>query len=312
MTRPAQSAGTGVVFDIQRFSVHDGKGIRTTVFLKGCPLRCRWCQNPEGLEEFLRPLWLSGPCINCGACRETTASIDSVEAAAALYALPPQKADEVMGACPAKALILNGRNMTADEVMAEVEKDRVFYSRAGGCTLSGGEPLAQEGFALVLLEKCRKAGIHTTVETSLFARADIVDAAAELADELFTDCKILDEKKHLEAAGQSNGIILQNLERLLLGKRAGKLMIRIPLIPGFTADHENISAIAGFIHARNAAVPVELLNYNPLAESKYPYGDLQWPEPWFKRGGIKPYSKEQMEGFRAAVREKGVPCIESA
>jgi len=312
MTDPGKNAPTGIVFDIRRFSVHDGSGIRTTVFLKGCPLRCRWCQNPEGIDEFLKPYWLSGPCVNCGTCYKTTAMTGPKESTEFLHTLAPRKANEIIGSCPVKALIWNGKSMTADDVMAEVEKDRVFYTHKGGCTLSGGEPLAQGDFALILLEKCRKAGIHSAMETSLFAQTDLVDAAAELTDELFTDCKMLDEKKHIETTGQSNGIILQNLERLLLGRHAGKLIIRIPLIPGFTTDYENISAIADFIHTRNAVVPIELLNYNPLAESKYPHGDLRWPEPRFQRGEIKPYSKEQMEGFRAIVRKRGVPCIESA
>ena len=310
MTDTGKSDKTGLVFDIQRFSVHDGPGIRTTVFLKSCPLRCRWCQNPEGLEAFLKPIWLSGACINCGNCYRTTSTDNAQEAVALLHTLTPQKKNEVMDACPPKAIVWNGRNMTVGEVIAEVEKDRVFYTYSGGCTLSGGEPLAQADFALSLLEECRKAGIHSGIETSLFAPADLVDTASELADQIFADCKIFDNKKHLEGTGQSNEIILQNLERLLMGRHAAKLIVRVPLIPGFTADTENITAIADFICARNSAVPCELLNYNPLAESKYSCGDLRWPEPWFRRGDLNPYGVEQMERFRAIVRERGLQCIE--
>jgi len=297
---------SGLVFDIRRFSVHDGSGIRTTVFLKGCPLRCRWCQNPEGVEDFLKPVWLSGACIGCGKCYKAIAARDPKEAVTMLNTMPPQKANEVMDRCPAKALVWNGRLMSVDEVMAEVIKDKVFFTHGGGVTLSGGEPLVQEEFALALLAKMREAGIHTAIETSLYAKPDIVEKAAELSDGIFADCKIVDQKKHSEATGRGNETILANLDRLLTGKHTGKVIVRVPLIPGFTGDIENISAVADFVYARNPAVPLELLNYNPLAASKYPYGDLEGRE----LENCKVYSPDKIEKFKAVVRERGVKCIE--
>ena len=305
---------TGCVFDIRRFSIHDGRGIRTTVFLKGCPLRCRWCQNPEGMEDFLKPVWLSKACIGCGKCYKTLAARNAEEAAVSLQSLEVQKVNDIMDSCPAKAFVWNGKTLTVDDVFAEILKDKVFFAHNGGCTLSGGEPLAQGDFALALLEKLQEAGIHTAIETSLYAQPELVDKAAEKSDQIFADCKIFDPKKHFEATGKSSEIILRNLERLLLGKHADndngahKVIVRIPLIPGFTAEKENITAIADFIQARNPAVPVELLNYNPLAASKYPYGDFLGKEIEL----CKPYSGEQMENFRAMVKKRGLICIESA
>ena len=300
-------APKGCIFDIRRFSVHDGSGIRTVVFFKGCPLRCRWCQNPEGLEDFLKPVWLSGACINCGKCYKTTCAGDAKEAVLILQTLESQKINEVMDTCPAKALVWNGKKMNVDEVFFELEKDKVFFAHNGGCTLSGGEPLAQGEFAIALLERIQQEGIHTALETSLFAPPELADKAIERCDQIFADCKTIDPARHAEAIGSNNEIILTNLDRLLTGKHAYKTIVRIPLIPDFTGDSENIIAIADFIHARNPKVPVELLNYNPLAASKYPYGDIQGNEITHCR----PYNAEQMEQFRTIVRERGIICIES-
>ena len=306
----------GMVFDIRRFSVHDGQGIRTTVFLKGCPLRCRWCQNPEGIEPFRRPLWFSGACIHCGRCTQTAAKAQGLPCVwegdmLRIHfdpAAPPETWEAALDACPAKALAWSGRLAAVEEVMEEVEKDRVFFTHSGGCTLSGGEPLAQGGFALGLLEQCRKAGIHTAIETSLYAPPETVNDAAELCDHIFADCKVFDGPRHAEAAGQDNALILDNLERLLSGKHAGKLTVRTPLVPRWTAGPENIAAIAAFIAACNAAphpVSYELLNYNPLARSKYPHGELEWTLP----ENTGPFAAEQMEAFRRTAREKGVHCV---
>ncbi|MDR0498090.1 MAG: glycyl-radical enzyme activating protein [Treponema sp.] len=306
--KPVTNGSTsGTVFDIRRFSVHDGSGIRTTVFLKGCPLRCRWCQNPEGFDDFLEPVWLSGVCINCGVCYNTLSARNAKEAASLLNTLPPEKTNEVMDLCPSRAHVWNGRIMSVDEVNKEVEKDRVFYTHGGGCTLSGGEPLAQPDFVLALLETMREAGIHTSIETSLFASQDMVEKVISLCDQIFADFKIVDKNKHIDATGKSNYLILENLDHLLKGEHAKKVIVRIPIIPGFTAGNKNITEIADFIHARNPDVPLELLNYNPLAAAKYPYGKIHSGDI----ENLKPLSAEQMEKYRAIVRERGPECIES-
>jgi pyruvate formate lyase activating enzyme len=289
----------GAVFDIRRFSVHDGAGIRTTVFLKGCPLRCRWCQNPEGLETRFRPVWLSGACIHCGACTKTAAAVCP---GSVLPELPELVWETVMDACPAKALVWDGRIMTADEVMAEVKKDAVFFAHGGGVTLSGGEPLAQSEFTLAILEASRRAGFHTAIETSLFAPAETVDAAADLCDTIIADCKFFDEKRHFDASGQSNALILENISRLLSGPHAPKTLIRTPLIPGFTADEENVAAISAFISGLYKDAAYELLNYNPLAAGKYPLTG----RTYCFTENPKPFTMEEMFRFRSIAGKNGI------
>jgi pyruvate formate lyase activating enzyme len=291
---PADSGTKGTVFDIRRFSIHDGEGIRTTVFLKGCPLRCAWCQNPEGLDPGIGLLWFSGNCIYCGACgtcgdpRQFIAGTGAETAA--------------LENCPTMALRMDGRIMTAGGVLAELEKDAVFYRRGGGITLSGGEPLAQEDFAAAILEAAKGAGFHTAVETSLYAPRKGVDRIAALSDRIFADCKIFDEAEHTAATGASNRIILDNIARLLTGPHAGRVIIRTPLVPGFTASEENIASIARFISGLYPQVRYELLNYNPLAAGKYP---LTGREYCFAENP-DPYGAEAMETFRAAAKKNGI------
>jgi pyruvate formate lyase activating enzyme len=291
---PAGLETKGTVFDIRRFSVHDGEGIRTTVFLKGCPLRCAWCQNPEGLDPGLKLLWFSGNCIYCGACGASGDPRQFISGAAAEAS--------ALENCPTMALRMDGRIMTADEVMTELEKDAVFYRRGGGITLSGGEPLAQEDFAAVLLEAAKKAGFHTAVETSLYAGGEQVEHIAALSDTIFADCKIFNEEDHAAATGVSNRIILDNMARLLSGPHAHRVIIRTPLVPLFTASTENIAAIARFISGLYPLVRYELLNYNPLAAGKYPLTDREYCFP----ENPAPYSAEAMETFRSIARKNGI------
>ena len=298
---------TGTIFDIRRFSVHDGQGIRTTVFLKGCPLRCRWCQNPEGLEFESRPVWFGQKCIRCRACTRAADPVypgllswdqdrllikDSPAAGPTSFRLP-------MHLCPTQALTWDSRTVSVEELSAELEKDRVFFNHGGGVTLSGGEPLAQPDFALALLAACRRAGFHTAIETSLFAPAKIVDEAAALSDTIIADCKIFDDERHRAATGQGNALILENLGRLLSGPHASRVLVRTPLIPGFTAAGENIGAISAFISGYYGDAAYELLNYNPLAAGKYP---LTGREFCFA-DNPKPFSEEDMLRFKG-IAEK--------
>ncbi|MDR0568161.1 MAG: glycyl-radical enzyme activating protein [Spirochaetaceae bacterium] len=293
---------TGKLFDIRRFSVHDGQGIRSAVFLKGCPLRCRWCQNPEGLDFESRPLWFESRCIRCGACAETA------ERVGAEYLLTWENEklrinssdelwDTVMDVCPARALAWDSYAVSAEETVAELKKDKVFFQRGGGITLSGGEPLAQPEFALELLSACRREGLHTAIETSFFAPPEIVDAAVSLCDAIIGDCKIFDDTRHIEAVGQSNARILANIERLLSGSRSADVLIRTPLIPGFTADEKNIRDISRFLRSVKKDAAYELLNYNPLAAGKYA---LTGKTYCFKENP-KPFTAEELLRFKAAA-----------
>jgi pyruvate formate lyase activating enzyme len=307
---------TGTIFDIRRFSVHDGLGIRTTVFLKGCPLRCRWCQNPEGLEFESRPMWFEQQCIHCRACTQAAEQDnakplswnhdrllinDSLSTDPASFRLP-------MYLCPTKALAWDSRNISVGELIDELEKDRVFFNHGGGVTLSGGEPLAQPEFTLALLATCRRAGFHTAIETSLFAPMEIVDDVSALSDMIIADCKIFDSERHREATGQTNTLIMENLGRLLSGPHASKIVVRTPLIPGFTGTEENIGAISAFISGLYKNVAYELLNYNPLAAGKYP---LTGKKFCFAKKQ-KPFSTEDMLRFRDIVKKNGVTNLKEA
>ncbi|MDR1389986.1 MAG: glycyl-radical enzyme activating protein [Treponema sp.] len=302
---------TGTIFDIRRFSVHDGKGIRTTVFLKGCPLRCRWCQNPEGIEPTRRPHWVKSCCLHCNACvnalppePKSNRALRWERGRLALKsaALSPSGWDSVMDACPVKALVWDSVVMTAEELMAELEKDRVFFDNSGGVTFSGGEPLAQGDFLLEAMEMCRRAAIHCAIETSLFSEPRLVDKAAALADHIFADYKIADSEQHRAATGQPNDLVTKNLARLLKA-HASKITVRTPLIPEFTAVRNNIAAIARFIGC--SGVEYELLNYNPLAAAKYPLEDDQLRDYCFSKNR-KAFTGEEMEAFRNIARENGV------
>ncbi|MDR0377031.1 MAG: glycyl-radical enzyme activating protein [Spirochaetaceae bacterium] len=307
----------GTIFDIRRFSVHDGQGIRTTVFLKGCPLNCRWCQNPEGLDFASRPVWFEQKCIHCRACTQAAEAYHSSPLCwdhdrllindspfiddPALFQLP-------MRLCPTRALVWDSRRVSVGELITELEKDRVFFNHGGGVTLSGGEPLAQPEFTLALLAACRGAGFHTAIETSLFAPAEIVDAAADVSDTIIADCKIFDNERHQEATGQGNALILENLSRLLSGPHASRVLVRTPLIPGFTADDENIGAISAFISGVYADTAYELLNYNPLAAGKY---SLTGRKYCFTVNP-KPFSAEAMLRFRGVAEKNGILNMKEA
>ncbi|MDR2096562.1 MAG: glycyl-radical enzyme activating protein [Treponema sp.] len=304
----AERDTTGAIFDIRRFSIHDGQGIRTTVFLKGCPLRCRWCQNPEGLDFEARPVWFERQCIHCRACTEKAAHIS----AAPMLAWEGEKLriedsghtawDTVINACPTRSLVWDSRTISVPVLLAELEKDRMFFNHGGGVTLSGGEPLAQGEFAIAILSACRRAGFHTAVETSLFTPPEIVDTAAALCDTIIADCKIFDEQRHLEATDQSNAIILENIRCLLSGPHAQKVLIRTPLIPGFTAVRENIAAISAFISGIYKDVAYELLNYNPLAAGKYPLTG----RAYCFTENPKPYKVKEMQRFKDIARINGI------
>jgi pyruvate formate lyase activating enzyme len=264
---------TGVIFDIKRFAVHDGPGIRTTVFLKGCPLRCQWCQNPEGLGSDLRAWHFPRKCIHCGRCVSAcpTEAIAMDPAGADSMKIDQHrctKCGQCIESCPAEALAMDGRTVSVEEVMRDLLADRVFYeTSAGGVTLSGGEPLAQPMFAAEILQRCKNEQLHTAIETCLAVPGDVLESVLPQTDLFLCDLKVADSDEHRHWTGCDNAVILENFETIV---RSGRpFLVRIPLIPGATATEENIRRLAAWLGETAPGAGVELINFNPLARQKY-------------------------------------------
>ena len=255
----------GRVFNIQRYSLHDGPGIRTVVFMKGCPLRCAWCCNPESIERGPHITFNPQKCIGDGRCLEACPA--GARDAEGYHVELCTFCGRCVEACPTEALELVGREMSVEEVLQEVEKDRLFYeSSGGGVTLSGGEVLAQKNFAVQLLVACRERMLHTAIETSGFAPWDQVCEVAEACDLVLYDLKHMDPVKHERYTGVGNELILENARRLAESKKA--LIFRVPLIGGVNTDGENVRALARFV-TRTPVREVHLRPYHRLGESKY-------------------------------------------
>jgi pyruvate formate lyase activating enzyme len=260
----------GRVFDIKKFSIHDGPGIRTTVFLKGCPLNCWWCHNPEGQaatpELILRP----ERCIGCGAC------LDVCEREAIVLQgdviVTHRERCTACGACVdvcyAEARELVGRLMTVGQVIEEIERDVVFYDQSGGgVTFSGGEPLTQPDFLRHLLRACRARSLHTTLDTCGFAPWDVLDEVRAYVDLFLYDLKLVDDARHRTFTGVSNEPILENLRRL--SRRGHHIVLRVPVIPGINDDQRNLHQIGTFAAGLPSLERVDLLPYHRIGRDKY-------------------------------------------
>ena len=302
------SEHTGRIFDVRRFSTHDGGGIRTTVFFKGCPLRCAWCHNPEGIDFGRRPLWFAGKCIGCGSCAEAArfGGVRRTETGIAVDPAAEEDWDAILDACPTGALRWDSRDVRVDELMELIRRDTPFYAHGGGgATLSGGDPLMQADFARELLLRCREEGVHTAIETELHAPEEAVQAVLPLVDLIYADLKLMDGGLHRHWTGVGNERILSNLEALLMGPLSERLILRTPLIPGITATEENLRAIAVWLARRNSAVRWELLNYNPLAAAKYPLVGRAYS----LQENLPRFSAEQMEAFAELARSAGAKNV---
>ena len=253
-----------------RFSIRDGPGIRTTVFLKGCRLRCRWCHNPEGISPDPEIVYRQGRCLACGACARACPrqAISLADGRIVRIAERCRLCGACVEACPSRAIEKIGAVMTVSEVMAEVAKDRPFYEQSGGgVTISGGEPLCQPDFLAPLLRACKADGIHTALDTSGAGPRDLIDRIRRDVDLFLYDLKLIDAQRHLREVGLSNHEALDNLEMLVDGGH--EVLVRIPIVPGCNDDEENIRAIGAFL-ARLAAPPaIELLAYHKAGEEKY-------------------------------------------
>jgi pyruvate formate lyase activating enzyme len=294
---------TGIVFDIKRFAVHDGPGIRTTVFLKGCPLRCEWCHNPE--SQALKPVLAQfrRNCIGCGKCLVNCpqGGLSHGDDGIVIDRHRCLGCGSCARVCYAEALVVRGREMAVGEVMVEVEKDRPFYDNSGGgLTLSGGEPLFQPDFALALLQAAKGGGLHTCLDTCGYASWAVLEQVLPFVDMVLYDLKGVDPSLHRQHTGRPNSLILANLRALV--SEGKDLMVRMPLIPGYNDGPEAIQAVAEFVADLDPVPPLEILPYHQLGESKY--------EALGIRSGLhlQPLPRQKVEELAQEVREHGVQC----
>jgi len=259
----------GKVLRIERFAIHDGPGIRTTVFLKGCPLRCAWCHSPE--SQLLQPEFMPQPerCVRCFGCTNACPH-HAVTPAADNGPIAPgacTTCGACAEACPTGARELAGRTMSVEALMAEIERDRIFYDESGGgVTFSGGEPLMQPDFLMDMVRSCRASGVHVAVDTCGQVDAGALLEVARDADLFLFDLKMMDEERHIAFTGASNVRILQNLERLAAVH--SNILVRFPLIPGVNDDDENVRA-TGALLASLRLTRVDVLPYHRTGIAKY-------------------------------------------
>jgi pyruvate formate lyase activating enzyme len=292
----------GIVTNIQRFSIHDGPGIRTTVFLKGCNLRCFWCHNPETLGTKPELQLFFERCIACGECfkRCPNGAHTVVDGQRRFLRAKCQGCGACAETCYAEALVLVGQVKSVDEVVEEVLRDHPFYETSGGgVTLSGGEPLLQFEFSRAILERCKAEGVHTAIESAVNYPWERVAAMIKVTDLVMIDIKHMDSARHREATGVPNERILENA--LKLGQQPQPLIVRTPLIPGVNDNEADIAAIATFVKQLPNLVYYELLPFHPMATSKYQSLDMD-----YRAKDLARLSNERVEALTEVARAVGI------
>lgn len=298
---------TGIVFDIQHYSIHDGPGIRTSVFLKGCPLKCLWCQNPESQKPYPQLMFDEQKCAGCACC--VAACVRGAIRMEVGKSITDRSKCDGCGACVSVCLAgarnITGMRMTVNEVCQEVLTDKLFYQVTGGVTLTGGDPLYQPEFSKAILEKCISLGITTAIETCGFGNWDKFKPILKYTNTVLYDLKHMNTEKHQYCTGVGNELILENIEKV--SKETGlPIIVRTPVVPGYNDEPENYHAMGRFIRDNlPTCEAVELLPYHQLGEGK----SLQLG----KGAAIKSHhpSESGMEALRDIIRSYGIevkPC----
>lgn len=291
----------GLVFNIQHYSLHDGPGIRTTVFLKGCPLACAWCHNPEGIRPVTEIMAVERHCMACGECREHCPVTEGSEGPLPGRVEGCVTCGACVAACPAGTRQMVGEEMTVDTVMGQVMKDRTFYEESGGgVTISGGEPLVQAEFAGALLAACREAGVHTALDTTGMGRTEDLLELAALADLVLYDLKAFDGELHRSLTRVSNGRILENLRAL--DDAGHDYWVRMPIVPGMNDGLDDLAKSAGVVGGLKNARKLCLLPYHRAGSHKFERLGMQ-----NAAGEIEPPTPERMAEVAAVFAKCGVP-----
>jgi pyruvate formate lyase activating enzyme len=293
---------SGLVFNVQKYSLHDGPGIRTTVFLKGCPLCCAWCHNPESQSARTEIVVLENRCAACGECRR---ACPFGQAATGKGPMPTDAAEcllcgQCAEACPTGARQMIGQRRTVAEIMEAVLQDRIFYEESGGgVTFSGGEPLTQPAFLKAMLEACRAGGLRTAVDTCGFACTDVLLDVAGLSNLVLYDLKLMDDARHRQYTGVSNAPILANLRALARAHQ--NIWLRVPVIPGINDRDEDWQAAAGFAAGLQGIRQVSILPYHKLGLFK----SRRMHHP-YSLESVEPPSLERMERAAEIFRKCGL------
>lgn len=268
----------GLIFNIQRYSIHDGTGIRTLIFFKGCPLHCPWCCNPESQSFKVQQVKIMDKCIHCKECSHNPSE------------------------CPSDAITTFGKLMSVEEVLKEIEKDMIFYNTSGGgVTLSGGEVLSQADFALQLLKEVKRLGINTAIETSGEGNSEDLLKLSNYLDLILFDLKIMDEIKAKEILGANINIIKKNFELLVSNNK--KVIPRVPLVPGYTTSEENLDKIIDFVMSQNIK-EIHLLPFHQYGSKKYEYINKN-----YKLKDLKPPTEDEVNLIKEKMENKGLKVI---
>lgn len=288
----------GRITTIQRMSLHDGPGIRSTVFLKGCNMHCGWCHNPETLSMDQELEWIRQKCIGCNSCTEVckTGAFSLVDGKPSFQKTLCTSCFDCVEVCYAEAINKIGRKVTPEEVFAEVERDFQFFrSSDGGITISGGEPMLQAEFTGQTLALFKKAGIHTALDTNLSVSWKQYDKVLPFTDLVLADLKLMDDALHLKWTGKHNAVILENIYKLDSSGIA--YFIRTPVIPGINDNEQEIKAIVAFVASLKNLKKFELLPFHTLASCKYTNLEIENP-----MGATRDLPKEKMEQLRQILK----------